>query len=678
VNVANPTLTQKEQAGTTGQDSYGRPGTTYYYNVSVDGVGHYTVADKALATYYTEVTECTVAQDVNKGKTMTNVNVWVNGSEAVEPVAAADIEDGTATTDDYVNIDELHTTTDTVGSQGRTTEIYKQGTQWIIVYVDTLLGVVTDVTTRDYDTAGHVMNPAVLSVQVTGADDADAIIVESSDYTADWDYKVGDLVLLNTCGMEGEVEDQTSVNSADIVAAIPTDESDFQDNDEDGNPFVVDIVGAPTTVTVTVKGLTGPANTKTGIEGTNGTTYPAANVYTVENTVSTKYIELANSMINGSYNLILDANGNIVGLTPATSAIVNVGVVTAAESKKVGTNKYAIEADMILADGSSKTLLFVDYAAGTGADYLGSGDEPDDIGLSDLAWVKFNTVTLDGTTYYYVADAADAIALASFEDDAAASVTTGVADTLGGTVVVDDTTQFLVAQYKYNYQKGAYQLTGWKNYSGFKNLPTLSSEDNAIAYAVLTDGGVQYVCIQRADGVDDDEGYTVMSQATIVVDESYLVLSKAVTYEYYSVYNVVKNGTKTTINVSNSINDEVDAFIVNSGEANDGELAVFTGKTSDGYFTVVDSSEQAGAPDDTTTIAADKDVVYANGVLTIDDSDYLTVADNCKVQIVNSVTNTLYDGTLSNIKQYENTDPSHAFTFELDSNGYICNLYIID
>ena len=54
---------------------------------------------------------------------------------------------------------------------------------------------------------------------------------------------------------------------------------------------------------------------------------------------------------------------------------------------------------------------------------------------------------------------------------------------------------------------------------------------------------------------------------------------------------------------------------------------------------------------------------------------YLTVADDCSVKIVNKDLNTAYDGTLDSIKQYQATD---TVVIELNNLGYAAYIYIID
>ena len=615
-------------------DEYGRPCAVWVADVNDDNKASdaditatgilSVIADKPVATYYTKVTECDLAQAVNGGKTMTNVTTYTNG---------------VAETSTNVTLDALHTTTDSVGAQGRTTEVYKTGTNsWTIVYVDTLMGVVTGVTPVTYDTAGHIYNPASLSIKVN-----DNVTVVS--YAAkNFSYKLGDMVLLTTYGMNNG-------------STLPTAAGDFTV----AGAWAVDVVGAPTLVDVTVKGTVGPAATKVGIVGTNGTTYLASNVYTATTVVNGTpdwYNELANAMINRTYKLALDAKGNIVGMVPIAGTTVDVGVVIATETKSSGlTGKHVIQTDLMLGDGSVKTLDFVQNAT---TYYLPGIPDPN---LVAGAFVKFTSTVLDGKTYYYTTDA-NSILPGEYTNDNDTTVATGVANTLNG-IIINDATKFLVAQYAYDYSTSSYVIKGYQPYTGFKTLPTLGTQK--AAFAVHTSNGVTYVVIAAKDATNP---YTTLAQARIVPDDSYLVLSKAVTYQYYSVYNVVKNGVKSTINVSNAINATVDGFIA------DHQLATFGGLTADGYYTAVTASTQ-DVNGTSTCIGGIYPFVYSNGVITINSTFYLTVADNCQVQIVNLVNNELYTGTLDSIAQYD-VDNDHEFTFELDANGYVCNIYIID
>ena len=137
------------------------------------------------------------------------------------------------------------------------------------------------------------------------------------------------------------------------------------------------------------------------------------------------------------------------------------------------------------------------------------------------------------------------------------------------------------------------------------------------------------------------------------MDTSALFISKAETYQYYSVYNAVVNGVKTPVKVSNAVSPDLK------------KINAYTGLNTDGYYTSVSA---------TGNINASSSVSYTAGVLTYSTSNYLTVADNCAVYVVNPTTEDVYAVTLGNLAQYS----AKAMSYELDANGYVSYIYIID
>ena len=582
-----------------GNDEYGRPRREWNYDAGVTYVEYV-----PLATYYTFVTECDVADDVNSGRSFT-ATTYTNGEDVVSKTINA-----TATTS-------------LIGGQGQTTEVYYENGNWTIVYVDTYLAKVTKVTPATYDTAGHVATPATSELTVSfnnGVSTTTNTVVISGD-----SYALNSYLLVTSCGGD------------DFISAYSYPDTE------------VDVVGVPTVSQVTVRGTLGGDANKYGIETTTGAQYRL-------NVTSTQTI--VNSMINQTYNLYLDAHGNIMMMVPVSTATVNVGVVTAVDFRAVATNKYVAQVDLFLADGTNTTLLLAKNAT-----TFYTQSESSDTSIPAVgALIEFTNTTLDGSTYYYVSETA------TTGSSTGNTVVTGDTDTLSASLLVDDTTKFILANYKWNYATSRYDVS-YIAFTGFKNLPTLQDDTN-ISYQYVNDGA--NILIYAANGQDP---YTGVTQAQITPDDSYLVLNQVnVTYERYSVYNVVKNGVMTTVNVSNDINDQVDAFIGTN------QLVVFDGLTADGgYYTSVKETTQRGTPAmASSNLSADRTVTYSNGVLTVTlggATKYLTVADDCVVQIVNRDENRVYSATLNHIAQYE---PDHSISFDLDNDGYVCNLYIID
>ena len=550
-------------------------------------------------------------------ETMCDVADDVNGGKSF---TANVYLDGLAGSPAQSTINATNTTTE-IGAQGRATEIYdadRDGVVDRIVYVDTYLAEVTGVTSATYDTSGHLVDNASLTFKVGTS--------SFTKYSAtNYTYSVGDYLLVTT-------------------------HNNFL------NASVIDIVGVPTVTQVTVRGTVGlsdTTNSKYGVEATTGTQY-------LKNVTSTQAI--SDSMINQTYNLYLDEHGNIMIMKLAGAPSVNVGVVTASELRYASTGRYVGEVELYLIDGTTATVNMV-RMNGTTPEYYTSVSDAN-FTVQPGHFIEFTSTTLNGTTYYYVSETGVAVA------DSDSVVTTGVADTLsnGTATLVDDTTKFIVTDYEYNYSTNSYDATYYVR-TGFKNLPTLNNGN--ITYATLN-GGDEILITSTGN----PSYYKSVNQAQYTPDDSYLVLSKVnVTYEHYSVYNVVKNGVMTTVNISHDIDHLVDAYIDTN------VLVTFDGMTNSGYYTKVDASTQTGTGTNamaSTNLSVAHEVTYSNGVLKVVNgayTKYLTVADNCTVQIVNRVENTVYSATLSHIAQYE---PTHAISFELDANGYVSYLYIID
>ena len=166
-------------------DVWGRPATIWYaesstyWNGAVKNDGYQsdkddlyvTIEEEALATYTTAVKICDVADDL--GIAEETFTTYTNG----------EVNDGT------VKID-ADATTDTIGAQGRLTEVYED----TIVYIDTFLAEVTGVTEVKYDADGHVAKDASLTLLVYANDAGQEIILkDDTNYT----YAEGDMLLVN-------------------------------------------------------------------------------------------------------------------------------------------------------------------------------------------------------------------------------------------------------------------------------------------------------------------------------------------------------------------------------------------------------------------------------------------------------------------------------------------------
>lgn len=617
-------------------DNYGRPSTTWFSNNSwtvnmgnstvttdttaydeLTDTAYAVVEDAPVAVYYTAETLCDVAAAVNEGEDFTSNSVWTNGAENT-----------TAFTVDATN------TVTTMGEQGRATEIYKDGTEWVIVYVDTYLGQVTGVSPAVVDTAGHEVRPAQLTLDTgTLANSVSGIVGEG--------YAVDDYVLFTQYG----------------GTTTPTSTQ-------------IDIVGAAPTVDVTISGLHTTMSAYDGVIA-NSTTYLNNNTF---GTSPLTMVLAPTTHINRNYRLYLDNQGNLVGLD-GIGLIESVGVVTAAELISAGTGQYVLQADLFLADGTTVTRQFVkDNATGTNSDFFTVG-EAAPAWAAQGSFIRFETVSINGVTYYTIpSNTITSVVLPNGSSTTTTGYTvavsdsdnyaeTGIANTLDTTVLLDDTTRFIVANYVYDYSINQTVLQGYSVYTGFKNIPTLTG---TTYYGSLTDTeGTQYVLLTSAL-----TGAAVQSaKPAYQVDTSALFLSKGQTYQYYSTYNVVLNGQKTTVNVSNNVEN-----VINSNGMN--RVYALTGLNTSGYYTGL--ALPVDSANNTMGYLSGGTATYADGVLTYTDSastvTYLTVADNCTVQVVNYETEEVYAATLDNLSQYS----APAISYELDANGYVSYLYLTD
>ena len=170
-------------------DMWGRPATVWYaesstyWNGAVKNDGYQsdkddlyaTIEEEALATYTTAVTECDLVEESGVDGA---VDVWTNGNL---------VKDG-----DNLNANATRTQ---LGAQGRLTEVYTDR----IVYIDTFLAMVTDVTEARDDANGHLAREALLELTVyntstTNTGTGDKVYLTSD---SNWEYAEGDMLLVN-------------------------------------------------------------------------------------------------------------------------------------------------------------------------------------------------------------------------------------------------------------------------------------------------------------------------------------------------------------------------------------------------------------------------------------------------------------------------------------------------
>ena len=734
---------QSAADGTIDPDGNGATNATY---TTVEDA-KISLAMTPVKVYDNAIDECSLTKDINNDKSIAwgAITEVLNGADVTTAAAGT----GAAAARSGF-LDAIHTTTNYIGATGRTTEIYKldelinvgadgaatgnqSGTnvnRWIFVYVDTFLAKVTATTDATTDTNGHIIIGPKATVSV--GNNAGAALKTLTLDNTNGAFKKGDLVLLQTPdGVD------TVLDGVEAPEKAPLTPEDVPNTDDE---FTADsvLVGAVTKVAnVTIKGTRGAQDSKMGIVGSNDTTYYASNTFlaarATNSTVLASYYDvdsdtlgITNSMIGKTYDLYLDAHGYIIGMVQVLEVSSPVGVITGLDTVRIGAGKYVAEVEALLPDGTTGTfqLLEVDdldnpttfnfFATQATADGVWAKDAKyKSIGIGSL--VEFGQKALSGGTYWYIADydnTADTFMADDGTDrdhgakgrkDADHRIDTGITDTLVADAAdLNDGTIFYVAEYDFRYNQGDDDNTGgymdktYKIYEGFKNIPTAIAAADNLLYQILDSG---YVLIYAKDISED---YTLVAQNTIAVDDSYLVLSRGATYAEYSEYNVLKNGELTTLKVSN-INTGVNAAIETAMAG--GELIMVTGRNTKGYVTSADTLTSIAADATspykalatancgngalgtaTPVIDGSTDVAYGAGVLTVATGDFLTVADDVKVMIVNLDRGTTYESSMAEAIMYANgftadsgtVEDPHDLVFEVNNLGYVCALYVLD
>ncbi len=208
-------LTQENVAS----DKWGRPS----YSWTNGKVGNFkvvyaTFAATPVASYTTAVSECKICEDLGENDKLTISDIWNDG------VAGVNV----AKTFTAKNTNKYY------GAQGLLMEIYDMGVDnlgypvYRIVKINTYLAKVIGVTKLAYDNANHVKTSAKISVDTFGGYD-----FTLTSNAADFDYKKGDMVLVNVNAKDTTKSDilgvASTVTSAQVAYDALAETSKFAD-----------------------------------------------------------------------------------------------------------------------------------------------------------------------------------------------------------------------------------------------------------------------------------------------------------------------------------------------------------------------------------------------------------------------------------------------------------------
>ena len=427
--------------GKADSDKWGRPGTTWTYNV---GDTETFVGDKAVASYTVKVDECDIAKDLGITKSATIESAYIDGVKT-------NVTNVSVTSDRNGKIDALNTTS-LVGAQGRLTEVYNMGDAgYRLVEINTYLGVVKTVTAATTDRNGHttaayIMVDIFFNREVNEAANA-TYKFETTGFT------VGQYVLVNAT-LDGEVV----VRNVEAATVTP-----------------MGLIKTWTPAYGTVAATTTVAETK----------YNDADKFYLGNFK----LNAINREDTTAYDTIVDAYGNLIALVPST---VNYLVIEKIEwkhdSSAIGNGKAL--ADLVLANGEKVSGATV--ATVNGAVTSNTGDIGGQLGVG-TAYVSDSYV--NNTAYYkhiftYSVNADGSYALDKYcgvtrnphHNNTEVSFTQYKTATIGdqyNRVVANNNTKFLVL----NKTGDTYAYTV---YNGINELPSMTVAPQGLCY--LSDG----------------------------------------------------------------------------------------------------------------------------------------------------------------------------------------------
>ena len=447
--------------GKADSDKWGRPGTTWTYNV---GDEETFVGDKAVASYTVKVDECDIAKDLGITKSATIDSAYIDGVKT-------NVTNASVTSDRNGKIDALNTTS-LVGAQGRLTEVYKMENGYRLVEINTYLGVVKTVTAATTDRNGHT-TAAKIGVALY-LDSNNKVNPTSAVYSYEaTGYTVGQYVLVNAT-LDGSVV----VRNVEAATVTP-----------------MGLVKTWTPAYGTVAATTTVAETK----------YNDADKFFLGNFKANPA-----EKDNTSYDTIVDAYGNLIALVKSNVNYLVIEKIEWKHDNSVIGNGKAL-ADFVLANGekvSGATVATVNGADTSNTRSIGNTN----VGTNAKAYVSDSYVNNGGPTgyyghiYTYSVNADGSYALNKYCDSLEAGKThnnstihftqykSATINNQVNSFVANNNTKFLVLD------DNGYTYT---LYNGINELPSMTVAAGDLCF--LTDGTYATLVVIKAKTLDSSE-----------------------------------------------------------------------------------------------------------------------------------------------------------------------------
>ena len=344
--------------------NWGDPVMRFYYNANKDSLADATTKTRLTDIPFTPVwgekhdafDQCDLAADMGWKVETTISEVYTNGKNNKSSVT----------------VDPLNTKA-MMGGTGRTSTLYDINFAapggYVLVYKDTYLAEVTKVTNRTYDRAGHLDDPAHLYLDIFDGRviedinndrvDLNYTSVDVENTTADWTYKVGDMVLVHA--WQQEVSDKVTVSVGANVTGVTYDVSPVLGNKSGGYPTGEGVARAGSLPSASdgrnsyvevldvADSITGPQT----IKSWNSNTHTIDKDY---NDNIRYHLDAADTTVKISFNWYLDTYGNVIGSAPIGNAY-GYGVITRIwYAHDLSNGDGVARANVTYVDGTTATI----------------------------------------------------------------------------------------------------------------------------------------------------------------------------------------------------------------------------------------------------------------------------------------------------------------------------------
>ncbi len=731
----NPSLiSYKDNADPKTHTQYGIEATRIYptatFNSPVSAVTKYLPTDvryeAPVKEYWTAVTHCQVAQDLGFPSTLTIDTVYTNGAQNTTSVTL-----------------NATNTQATIGAQGRHTlffdrDPYDTRPADTIVYIDTLLAKVDNVTPASFDAAGHLKTPSSITLNVYDANSHTSVVTKKNGAT-NYAYTAGQYLLVNAVHMSAasglfsasQIMPYAGPSYTDENGRVCIDQKTDKDvkgsADDVGSGYLVEIVGVATSISGAQSKVW--VNVDVDKHTITGTDYNDNNRF---------HLDAAGNDTNGSYTWFFDEKGNLIGDVKNATAH-TYGVITSMWSSvnsADGTSK--VLANVTYMDGTTETLTVGKVTVSTataGNPYQTVAGTATQQGNGDTA-MAFKTV--DSVTYLCVNEAAATNKAADLDTNPAnvnpghgiiydnlfqittgsngvsdfvevagngasassddykplynvkAEVKKGVVGT--GTLKITDSTQFLIG----SIVNGNYVFT---TVTGYKNIVNYKDTKETDFVDVNGDGYAEYVYI-TAPAADSTGWHIFYADAKVVSDktvdapqmryskdtstttvygwldgvEGSVTIRNSNTTPYTSFVNDDNGHTLWFVKIVNGYVEEVDGARTDNKAVND--------KTNNGYTAYqggVALNNNANGMESTNILTGtykDLSIIVLSG-----DKDNRKVSEGLyniggKDYTTDDKT-VVIDGTMDDIK---NEDATLIIVYDgrTDKNNLIAQMYVID